>query len=321
MVDKLNLPSYDELPIRAGAPPGSAWGVFGDRDELGTLNLLTPQRVREALGEAREGRVIPLNLPLNLPDPPRIPRTPHKHQVAPMGGYDAFVDDTIDGFNTQNSSQWDAIGHMRHPEFGAYNGVPDSELIGRGGKRLGIDNYARKGIAARGVLIDAARYYERNSQSVDHMTAHVISLQDLEAALVQQKTELRTGDILLIRTGWLKYYLDGGPDVRQKLTRSPLPGIENSVAMVRWLWDSRVAAVACDTPALEPTPRRSAQPPQETLHARLLVFLGMPIGELWDLEALAQDCAADGRYSFLLCSMPLNLPGGAGSPPNAMAIK
>ena len=57
----------------------------------------------------------------------------------------------------------------------------------------------------------------------------------------------------------------------------------------------------------------------ELLHFHMLAFFGMPIGEMWNLEALAEDCAADGHYDFFLTSAPLNVPGGVGSPPNALA--
>ncbi len=121
----MKLPDYDELPIRKGAPAGSAWGVFGDDDELGTLNLLTPQRVREASAEIRSGRCFSLDLPLNLPDPPIVPRTPYKLTVNGMPGYSDLLDDTIDNLNTQSSSQWDSLAHFKHPQFGPYNGFAE----------------------------------------------------------------------------------------------------------------------------------------------------------------------------------------------------
>ncbi|MGH7916863.1 MAG: hypothetical protein ACREQE_05295, partial [Candidatus Binataceae bacterium] len=82
-----DLPSYDELPVRAGAPAGSAWGVFGDDDQLGTINLLTPERVREATGSIREGRVFALNLPIDIPDPPLFTRGKHNHTIKHFGNY------------------------------------------------------------------------------------------------------------------------------------------------------------------------------------------------------------------------------------------
>jgi len=318
----MKLPDYDELPIRKGAPAGSAWGVFGDDDELGTLNLLTPERVRQAAAEIRTGRCFSLDLPLNLPDPPIVPRTPYRHTVNGMPGYSDLLDDTIDNLNTQSSSQWDALAHFKHPQFGPYNGIPEREVAGRGGIKLGIDRIARKVVAGRGVLLDAGRYYESRNSSFDYSRATVVPLDDLKAALAHQRTEVKPGDILLIRLGWLKYYLSADPEVRRGYgQKARLPGIETSVDVARWLWNLHVAAVATDTPALEAAPKYGAERDRETLHTHLLVYFGMPIGELWDMEALAEACAEDGRYSFLLCSAPLKIPGGVGSPPNAVAIR
>jgi kynurenine formamidase len=318
----MKLPDYDELPIREGAPAGSAWGVFGDDDELGTLNLLTPERVREAAGEVRTGRCFSLDLPLNLPDPPIVPRKPYRHAVNGMPNYGDLLDDTIDNLNTQSSSQWDALAHFKHSAFGLYNGFPDREVAGRGGSKLGIDRIARKVVAGRGVLLDVGRYYESRNISFDYSKALVVPLSDLKAALAHQGTELSVGDILLIRLGWLKYYLAADPEVRRGYaTKARLPGIETSIEVVRWLWNAHVAAVATDTPALEASPKYGVERERETLHAHLLVYFGMPIGELWDFEELSEACAADGRYTFFLSSVPMKLPGGVGSPPNAVAIK
>lgn len=318
----MKLPDYDQLPIRSGAPPGSAWGVFGEDDELGTLNLLTPERVREAMAEARSGRCFSLDLPLNLPDPPIVPRTPYRHAVSGMPGYGDLLDDTIDNLNTQSSSQWDALAHFRHAQFGLYNGIPDHHAAGRGGERLGIDRIARKVVAGRGVLLDVGRYYERHSIAFDYSRASVVPLADLQATLAEQRTDLKIGDILLIRLGWLKYYLGADPEVRRGYgVKARLPGIETSTELVRWLWNAHVAAVATDTPALEATPKYGAERERESLHVHLLVYFGMPIGELWDMEELSAACAADSCYTFFLCSVPLKLPGGVGSPPNAVAIK
>jgi kynurenine formamidase len=317
----MKLPDYDQLPIRKDAPAGSAWGVFGDDDELGTLNLLTPERVREAAAEVRTGRCFSLDLPLNLPDPPIVPRTPYRHKVSGMPGYGDLLDDTIDNLNTQSSSQWDALAHFKHATFGLYNGTPDHQAAGRGGSKLGIDRMARKVVAGRGVLLDVGRYYERHNVTFDYSKASVVPLSDLRATLAEQRTELMTGDILLIRLGWLKYYLSADAEVRRGYgVKARLPGIETSVDVVRWLWNAHVAAVATDTPALEAAPKYGAERERETLHAHLLVYLGMPIGELWDMEELSAACASDGRYTFFLCSVPLKLPGGVGSPPNAVAI-
>jgi kynurenine formamidase len=315
------LPRYDELPVRAGAPKGAAWGVFGDADELGTINLMTADRVIKAAAEIRKGRVFPLNLPLNIPDPPLYGRGAVRHHKFPLPMADFFTDDYLDNFYPQASSQWDAVGHIKHPRHGYYNGIAESEVTGRsaGGTHLGIENLARRGIAGRGVLVDAAGYFERRGKVIQCTGTDAITIKDLEAMLAEQKTRLKPGDILLVRVGWLKSYLASSPEVRARVAQSnDAPGVEGSTETAKWLWDNRIAAVASDSPAFEAV---NMQAMKEMMHPYLLAFFGMPIGEMWDLEALAEDCAADRRYSFFLTSAPLNIPGGVGSPPNALAIK
>ncbi len=316
-----NLPSYDQLPVRAGAPAGSAWGVFGDQDEVGTINLLTPARVRAAKDSIKSGKVFALNLPIDVPNPPLFTRQAHRHTIKNFGGELEFVlDDYLDNFYPQASSQWDALCHVMHPTLGAYNGVPKNEITGRGGKRLGIDNWARRGIVGRGVLADIARYYDSVGKKIDYTKAESIPLEDLEATLARQKSPLRNGDILLIRTGWTKFYYGASDSLKEELARETVvPGIEGSDRVAKWLWNHHLAAVASDSPALEalPKPEGSA----EFLHFHMLAFFGMPIGEMWNLEELAADCVSDKQYEFFVTSAPLNVPGGVGSPPNALAIK
>jgi len=315
------LPSYNELPIRAGAPQGAAWGVFGDDDEVGTINLMTPDRVVAAASSIRSGKVFALNLPINIPDPPLFTRGKHTHTVKIFPNLEFVLDDYLDNFYPQASSQWDALAHVKHPVFGAYNGIPDAQITGRGGMRLGIDNLARRGIAGRGVLADVARYYDRIGKSIDFTTAESIPLADVQATLEESDVTLQPGDVLLIRIGWTKFYMSASDEIKAELARETVvPGIEGSDRTARWLWDNHLAAVASDSPALEALPKAAGNE-MEFLHFHMLAFFGMPIGEMWNLEGLAEDCAADGRYDFFITSAPLNVPGGVGSPPNALAIK
>jgi len=315
------LPTYDELPVRAGAPAGAAWGVFGDDDEVGTINLLTPERVVAATSSIRTGKVFALNLPINIPDPPLFTRGKHTHTIKIFPNAEFVLDDFLDNFYPQASSQWDALAHVKHPVHGAYNGIPDKEMTGRGGMRLGIDNLARRGIAGRGVLADVARYHERVGKSINFTTAESIPLEDVQAALEDEGVELQAGDILLIRIGWTKFYLSASHEIKAELAKETVvPGIEGSERTARWLWNNHLAAVASDSPALEALPKPAGEE-AEFLHFHMLAFFGMPIGEMWNLEGLADDCAADGDYDFFLTSAPLNIPGGVGSPPNALAIK
>jgi len=294
--------------------------VFGDDDEVGTINLLTPARVRAAAGLVRSGKVFALNLPINIPDPPLFSRGRHQHHIKQFPDFDFVLDDYLDNFYPQASSQWDALCHVKHPLLGAYNGIPDDEITGHGGTRLGIDNWARRGIAGRGVLADIARYHQRHGKTIDYAGAEVIPIEDLEATVAEQRVKLTPGTILLIRTGWMQFYLSANARLKEELAReTTVPGIEGTMRAARFFWDHHLAAVASDSPALENLPKAAGE--QDFLHFHLLAFFGMPIGEMWNLEELAADCAADKRYEFFLTSAPLNIPGGVGSPPNALAIK
>ncbi|HEY5639380.1 MAG TPA: cyclase family protein [Dehalococcoidia bacterium] len=315
------LPAYDELPVKDGAPPRSSWGLWGDDDELGCLNLLTPERIAAAARLVRRGASFPLNLRIDRPDPPLYGRGAVRHTIVGEGGDGR--DDYLDNFWPQASSQWDSLRHVRHPQYGWYNGVRDEEIVAGDAGMLGIDTMARRGIAGRGVLLDMERHFAAQGRRLDYLAPELITPDDLGACAEAQGVELQTGDVLLVRTGWLAWYSnEATAEVREEISdRAWLkaPGLGPAEEVAAWLWDRHVAAVAADNPALEAWPPRP-----ETggfMHWRLIPLLGMPIGELWDLDGLAADCADDGLYVFLFTSAPLNVPGGVGSPPNAMAIK
>jgi kynurenine formamidase len=290
---------------------------------MGTINLLTPERVMQAAIFVRSGRVFALNLPIDVPDPPIFFRGKHRHVIKQFRNH--ILDDYLDNFYPQASSQWDALSHVKHPRYGAYNGIPDIDVTGWGGAKLGIDNLARRGIAGRGILADVARYYERQGKQLDCTTNDVVPLEDLLATLEAQGTKVWPGDVLLVRVGWTRAYRAMSEEQKAQLARdTKSPGIEGSRRTARWLWEQHIAAVASDSPGLEAVPppgTSNFMEADDLLHFHMLSFFGMPIGEMWNLEELAEDCANDNRYEFFFTSAPLNIPGGVGSPPNALAIK
>lgn len=318
-----SLPSYDELPVRPDAPAGSSWGLWGDGDVFGCLNLLTPERVVAAARLVEKGAVFALNLDAELPDPPLYGRAGPQHTV--LG--DGLGHDDVLSFNTQSSSQWDGFRHIGSGR-GFYNGVADEDH--------GIHHWARRGIAGRGVLADVARWRASQGRPLRADGPDHIQPVDIEGTLAAAGVGLEPGDVLVIRTGWLSHYrtLDATrrAEVAANLTA---PGLAPGRETARWLWDAHVAAVAADNPALEAWPlgahltteeRRALRADPERglevfVHLALLPMLGIPIGELFDLDALADDCASDGRYTFLFTSAPLNVRAGVASPPNALAIK
>jgi kynurenine formamidase len=318
----MDLPRYDELPIRDGLPAGSSWGLWGDDDEVGTINLLTPERIQRALALPSRGAVFPLNWALEEPSPPFYGRGALEHNIERP--FDPCLDDSLDNFYPQSSSQWDALCHIGHPEHGFYNGRTDAELTGEPGTRLGIEHWAQRGIVGRGVLLDVARHFEQTGRGFDGGTTVEFTWRDLEEVREAQGVEFETGDILVLRTGWMSWYLNASDQTRldlaqDSLTRLKSPGLTGGEDMVEWLWNQHFSAVAADNPALEAWPH--ALEVDQYIHFRLLPLLGLAMGEMWFVEDLAADCAADGVYEFLLTSAPLNLRGGVGSPPNALALK
>jgi kynurenine formamidase len=188
--------------------------------------------------------------------------------------------------------------------------------------RLGVDQWSHRGIVGRGVLIDLQRHMQRTARPYNPLDAHAFSVADLDEAAAAQGTTIATGDILLIHFGWTQRYVEAPPSDRAAMTTwgsVTAPGLEQSPEMVEHLWNLHIAAVATDTLGVEVMDQRGDY--EFFLHEHLLPLFGMPIGEMWMLDALAADCAATGVYECLLVSVPLNLRGGVGSPPQAVGIK
>jgi kynurenine formamidase len=137
--------------------------------------------------------------------------------------------------------------------------------------------------------------------------------------------DFRHGDVLIVRTGLTQVMQAPGPQDLAKLQNQSIAGVHGVHETAKWLWNKHFAAVAGDSWGFEALmPLKEDGTVGSTvdlyLHQWLLAMFGMPIGELWDLQALSEHCKKSGRYSFLLTSAPLNVPGLVGSPPNALAI-
>lgn len=319
-VSRDRYPLYAELPVREGAPPGSCWGVFGDEDEIGTLNFIEPEHVRDAACLVRDGSVFALNWDITLPSPAFFKRETVKHTV--FEKYPGLaVDDYLDSFWPQASSQWDGLRHIADDDNGFYNGAKLDEVTNPGPGRLGMEHWARRGIAARGVLVDVVRWARETRTSLEPFDFFPIGSGLIEDILARRKVELVQGDILVVRTGWVERYEELTQLERDELAAQIRPGSPGlyGADVPPFLWDNRVAAVAADNPGLEAGyPSKGSD---LSLHRALIARLGMPLGELWDLRRLAEDCQRDDRSVFLLTSAPLWIPGGVGTPPNVLALK
>jgi kynurenine formamidase len=306
------------------------WGRWGADDERGAANYITPEAIVAAGGLIRTGKVFSLAIPLDEKGPVFPPRRPPLHtmtatgadyladpNIAPFGeGLIRFADDYI-YMPLQGSTQWDALSHAW---YGArlYNDVPESAIRSApsagGATRLGIQN-VKDGLVGRGVLIDVVRYKGGKLPEGDPITRA-----DLEGALASQGAEVRPGDIVVIRTGFVPgyYALDSRVEKVQYLEGAHT-GLTSDT--VPWIHAKQIAAVAADNLAVERIPNDVDPSVLFPMHGNLLRDLGVYIGEVWWLEELAADCAKDGRYEFFLAAQPLNITGAVGSPLNPIAIK
>ncbi len=328
------IPTYRELLARQDAPPGSAWKVFGERDELGTVNFITPACVRDAAALVRRGVTFNLDCRLDAFEPP-VARNRHRPRHTIFCSSPHHRDDFVDGLYLQGTTQVDSLRHFRHPDHGFYNGVRDED-VRAGSATIGVNRYAERAIAGRGVLIDVDRHLRAHGRALDPRSGEPFPVSLLDEVARAQGVEVRRGDILLMRTGWLKsYFADWSAQERASLPgRLQCPGLVQSHETLEWLWDHGVAIGASDNLGFECIPSVAASPfvsayDREAgtdpihaglMHPTLIALLGLCIGELWDLEALAEDCAATGIYECMVSVKPLNLTGGVGSPANAMAI-
>jgi hypothetical protein len=314
-----DFPTYDDLRHRTDAPPGSTWGLFAG--ERGMAALAGAAEVRAAAGLVRTGEVFNLDHPLDVFAPPLAPtRHAPRHEI--FSRHRDHRDDRLDGFYPQAGTQVDGLRHRRHAEFGFYDGVPDAAVT-ESGPALGVGRWAEAPIVGRAVLADLARH-----QPIDHASGAALPVALVEETLRAQGTELCPGDLLLIRTGWTGWYLSScDEDARARVRRERrFTGLAQSRELLAWLYDHRVALAASDTFALEVLPPMpgsafGGDTDHGMVHQDLIALLGLPIGELWRLDPLAEACAADRRWDCLLVVKPLNLPAGVGSPANATAIR
>ena len=312
-------PTYADLRSGSILARGLAWSAYGEQDEVGSIGLLTAEKVAAAAQLVTKGAIFSLNWSLELPDPPLFGRKKIKHTIH----FDsAGTDDVYDSFYPQCSSQWDGLAHIRHPKHGFYQGL-SAEDIGSQKSRLGIEKWAQRGIAGRFVLADVERYRGSIGRPIRQEQPDEVTVQEIEACLAHQGTELCDADIMLVRFGWTTWYEQTDLATRQRLASDEsfsACGLSRSEETAAWIWDRRLAAIAGDNPALEVQPFDVGSI-DGFLHYRLIPMLGIAVGEMFSLDDLARDCSEDGRYEGLLVAAPLNKTGGCGSTANAIALK
>ena len=278
------------------------WGRWGEDDELGTANLITEQKSREAAGLVRRGLSVSLSHNPMPDEAADNPDSAFNHVMA-----ESLRADTIEFYyHGYGVSHIDALCHFLHKGM-MYNGVPASASSVDGCSKLGIHNL-KNGVITRGILLDIPRL--KGVPYLEPGTA--IYTEDIEAWLEQAGVTVSPGDALFLRTGRWARRAELGP---WQLSGNSA-GIHASV--IRWIREQDVALFGSDAASdVQPSLVEDIRLPVHTL---LIAALGTNILDNMDLEALAEAAAAENRWEFMLAAGPIPVTGGTGSPLNAIAV-
>ncbi|MGK5683590.1 cyclase family protein [Actinoplanes sp. URMC 104] len=316
-------PGDPEGAIAAAAKRCSNWGRWGADDVLGTLNFLDEAKRRAGAACVRRGVSFSLaqTFDANGPQKGWRRRTNPVHTMLDTGadaerGTQGFphglggADDVV-FMPLQASTQWDGLGHI-FDHGAAWNGRRAGDVVTSEGDRVtGIETAAAH-ITGRGVLLDVGRAIGDGGELPD---GYAITTADLEATIAAQGSPVGRGDLLCVRTGRLaRARREGWGDY----AGGDSPGLSFTTA--DWLHGTEIAGIATDTWGFEVRPNEfdvAFQP----LHQVCIPHIGLFIGEMWDFDALAADCAADGVWEFFLSAAPLPVTGAVGAPVNPLAVK
>lgn len=323
-------PSDPEGAIAAAAKRCSNWRRWGEDDVLGTLNFLDEAKRREGAALVRRGVSFSLaqRFDANGPQKGWRRRTNPIHTMLDTGvdaerGNQGFphgiggADDVI-FMPLQASTQWDGLGHI-FDHGAAWNGRRAGEVVTSDGDLVTGIETAAAAICGRGVLLDVARAVGSDGELPD---GFAITAEHLEATIAAQGPSARVGrgDLLVVRTGRLSRARRDIAEGRGwgDYAGGVSPGLSFTTA--EWLHGTEIAGIATDTWGFEVRPNAfdvAFQP----LHQVAIPHIGLFIGEMWDPDALAADCAADGVWDFFLTAAPLPVTGAVGAPVNPIAVK
>lgn len=327
-------------------PENSTWGDWGENDQLGRLNLITPEKVLQGIAEVKEGKTFCLSLPLDYPggqviNKVRFPPVlkPVIRNDEPYFNYmwnklnpnhtDIGSDDVV-LLHTQYSTQWDSLAHrgamfdvmgdgLEEPVY--YNGfrvgkdVVMNEQLETSAKALGMENMAFHGVQGRGVLVDLYSEY-------GEFPRKEVGYDDLMRIMDKKNIVVEKGDILCLWTGLDQMILrmKGNPDDSINKACAVLDGFDNK--LLNWIIDSGVAAIVSDNLAVEAVGKKVPEGTKGSnlpIHELCLFRLGVHLGELWQLCDLAKWLNENNRSRFMLTAPPLRLTGAVGSPVTPVA--
>ena len=292
------------------------WGKWGDKDERGALNYITTDVVKASAAMVKKGKVYSLGLAIQQVGVPtfsdngrrigcfhlmRVDGGDFAAGAKPMGEVGICFSDDYLFLGGHASTHIDALCHMWYGDQ-LYNGFSANTVRSSGAKYCGIENLVW--IVTRGVMLDIARY-----KGVDHLEAgYAITGNDLEGCMEKQEVEIKPGDALLIRTGWLKTYHDN-----HESWEANQPGI--GLDAVSFITNSKVSVVGADNAIFEVFPGDDPETFM-AVHGKLLRDYGTPIMEMLVLDEVARDKV----YEFQFLAAPLRITGGTASPINPLAL-
>lgn len=308
----LSVAEFDVL-----AEQVSNWKRWGADDQLGTLNFITPDVVRRGTAAVVTGESFSLAMPLSLNGPQNGTGVPGRiNPVRTMLAVNTPMSDSPDSCAysddivvtpTQAATHWDALSHCSHRGV-MYNGIPADAIDSSGATRLGIETAGT--VVSRGVLLDVARH-----RGVDRLpNRFAVTRAVLEAVEEAQGVRVEEGDIVLVRTGQVSYFLAGDvPGYRRRV-----PALDHDAPL--FFHERRAAAAAIDNMPMELLPS-NVEDLMLPVHVLCLVMMGMIQGQNWVLEDLAAACAQDRRYTFLLNATPERFLRSTGGLVHPVAVR
>jgi kynurenine formamidase len=315
--------------VRALSEKYTNWGRWGDDDQLGTLNHVQPEQVVAAAGLVQNGRIVEMGLPIDDSGPqdggggfgrfnPIHLMIRDGADVAAgttirdfYGGEDRYLRGTDDILimPLQSGTQWDALAHIFF-EGKMYNGV-DATMVGSKGALVNDVTNGCGRMIGRGVLLDLPAALD-----VPWLEpGYAITSDDLERCEKHHGVEVGQGDFVFVRTGQMAQVRDRGSWGDYAGGSAPGLGLE----AVPWVAEKEIAALATDTWGMEVRPNETPDTNQP-LHIILLVHMGLWVGEIFDLEALATACKEEQRWEFMFSGPPLPITRAVGSPLTPLAI-
>lgn len=299
----------------------SNWQKWGNDDEVGTLNYITPEHIARAAKLVTEGKIFSLAMPFDNKGPQEGLWGNRWNPIHTMlaTGTDAvcgnmdkgklrYADDSV-SMPLQCGTQWDALSHIFF-EDKMWNGYNATLVDSSGAQKNGIEKVSSR-MVGRGVLLDIARYFGVGAL----YDGEAITNSDLDACANKQNVDIAEGDFILVRTGQLEQRIETGD--WKGFAGGDAPGL--AFETCEWIHKKRIAGICADTWGCEVRPNESTEASQPW-HWIVIPMMGVSVGEMFYLKDLALHCARKDIYEFLFVAPPLPISGAVGSPVNPLAI-